>query len=71
MNLFGLPQWIEYLIAGGMICIMIASAAIILARAGRSVGWSLLLLLPWVQIALVWVFAFSGWPREDGETKTD
>jgi len=34
----------------------------ILHKAGYSGWWSLLTLVPIVNIAMIWVFAFSGWP---------
>ena len=34
----------------------------ILRRAGYSGWWSLLMLTPLVNIAMIWVFAFSDWP---------
>ena len=37
----------------------------ILARTGRSRWWAILALIPWVNIAALWVFAFTRWPALD------
>lgn len=34
----------------------------ILSKAGYSGAWSLLTLIPIVNIVMIWVFAFSAWP---------
>lgn len=36
----------------------------ILQRTGFSGAWALVALIPIVNILLLWVFAFSRWPRE-------
>jgi uncharacterized membrane protein YhaH (DUF805 family) len=38
------------------------SAARVLRKAGYSGWWALLTLVPIVNIALLWLFAFSDWP---------
>ena len=38
-------------------------------KAGFSGWWSLLMLVPLVNIALVWIFAFVKWPAETGGKK--
>lgn len=35
-------------------------------KAGFSGWWSLLMLVPLVNIAMIWVFAFVKWPAEGG-----
>ena len=37
----------------------------ILARTGHSRAWAFLMIVPVVNLALVWVFAFARWPRLD------
>ena len=37
----------------------------ILARAGRSQAWGFLMIVPVLNLALVWVFAYARWPRLD------
>lgn len=63
MHYLGLPQWGEYLLQGILTFIMLASAAVVLGRAGRSPYFALLMIVPYVQIAALWVFAFSLWPK--------
>jgi hypothetical protein len=41
-------------------------AARILRRTGLSPWWSFLVLVPYVNVAALWVFAFASWPSEDG-----
>ena len=62
MSLFGLPFWLEYLIAGVLVLALIASASVVLTKAGRHPAWCFLLLIPYVQVIAVWVFAFMVWP---------
>jgi peptidoglycan/LPS O-acetylase OafA/YrhL len=55
---------------------MLAALAVIpawriLNRAGINGAWSLLLLIPFANFLLTWVFAFSRWPNDqDGRIKT-
>lgn len=35
----------------------------IVSKAGYSGAWSLLALVPFVNIIMLWVFAFSSWPN--------
>jgi len=51
------------LTALGLIYLLIV-ASLILRRAGYSAGWSLLLLVPLVNMVAVLVFALSTWPVE-------
>ena len=39
----------------------------ILNRAGRSGWWCLTLLIPVVNIVMIWVFAFTRWPAIDDQ----
>ena len=39
-------------------------AARILNKAGYSGWWSLIMLIPIVNIVFLWIFAFSKWPKE-------
>lgn len=36
----------------------------IVSKAGYAGAWSLLSLVPFVNFIMLWVFAFSSWPRE-------
>ena len=60
-----LPEWGYFLIGGILIFVAISASGIIVTRAGRNPYWSLLLLLPFVQIIALWVFAFVDWPVID------
>ena len=62
MQYLGLPQWGDYLLQGILTFVMLASAAVVLSRAGRSPYLAFLMVVPYVQIAAVWLFAFSLWP---------
>jgi len=38
-------------------------AMLILDKAGLGKGWALCLLIPIVNIIMLWIFAFTPWPR--------
>lgn len=40
----------------------------IVSKAGYSGAWSLLALVPVLNLLLLWVFAFSRWPNEGGRS---
>lgn len=61
----GLPQWVELLIFGLIIVYFMAIVSLVLARTGRSPVWTLLLLIPVVQVVVIWAFAYCHWPRVD------
>ena len=46
-----------------LVVVFLWLAARVLGKAGYSGLWSLILLVPLVNIIMVWVFAFSSWPR--------
>ncbi|MEQ9812675.1 MAG: hypothetical protein RLO50_07820 [Azospirillaceae bacterium] len=58
-----LPETLIYLIVSAIIVAKIGAAGFVLVKAGRSPIWALILLLPFVEVVAVWVFAFSRWPR--------
>lgn len=62
-GVFGGPAWIELLIIGIIIVYTFYICGKILARTGRGPIWTLMLLVPGVQIIAFWLFAFSRWPR--------
>ncbi|MHA6915916.1 hypothetical protein ACQUJO_22700 [Ralstonia pseudosolanacearum] len=39
----------------------------VLLRTGFSQWWTLLVLLPLVNLIALWIFAFSTWPRQSSE----
>lgn len=60
-----LPLWGQYLLQGILIFVMLASAAVVLSRAGRSPYLVFLLVVPYVQIIALWAFAFTLWPAAE------
>jgi hypothetical protein len=60
------PFWLEYLLKGLAIIAMMAFPAIIAGRAGRSPYLALLLMVPVVNVAAVWAFAYAKWPGTSG-----
>lgn len=46
-------------------------AARILRRTGLSPWWSLLVLVPYLNVAALWVFAFVRWPLDTNAARTD
>lgn len=58
-----LPLWGQYLLQGLIIFSAIAAAAVVLSRAGRSPYYALLIIIPYVQIIALWIFAFTLWPK--------
>jgi hypothetical protein len=63
MNYLDLPLWEQYLLQGVLIFIYIACAAVVLTRAGRSPYYAFLIVIPYVQLVALWVFAFTAWPK--------
>lgn len=65
MTLPDLPLWAEYLLKGLTILCMMAFPAVAVGRAGRSPYFALLLMIPLVNVAAVWAFAYARWPNRD------
>lgn len=63
-----MPEWLDYLIRGIFIFILMCATCVVASRAGRSPYWSLLAIVPYTLVVLVWVFACTRWPKVD---KTD
>lgn len=59
------PFWLSSLLHGIFIFVSMAAGAVVLTRAGRSPWFTFLLLLPFVQIVALWVFAYTAWPKRD------
>jgi hypothetical protein len=64
--LWTLDPVLMHTVFGILLVIQIGSAAFILARTGVTPVWALVLLVPFVSIIAVWVFAFMRWPRFEG-----
>ncbi len=62
----GLEPWLANLIVGLLIVARMALGAVVLIRAGLSPLWVLLLLVPFIEVIAIWVFAYTRWPRLDG-----
>lgn len=69
MWLFDLEPWLAHLIIGVVLAITMGCGGMVAARAGRSPLWVLLLLVPFVNVALLWAFAYSRWPRLEPDQK--
>lgn len=57
------------LIALVFIALVLWSCARISRKAGFSGWWSLLMLVPLVNIVMIWVFAFADWPAESNKDR--
>lgn len=55
----------ELLIGSIVTMYMLIAGGWVLAKAGRSPLWILLLLFPYLNVLAVWVFAFIRWPFVD------
>lgn len=60
----GISIW-QLVIIIGIIAIPILIFAPILKKAGFSKWWSICILIPIVNLLLIWVFAFIEWPVEN------
>lgn len=69
MTLFDIPNWVEYTLVGFLIMYFMYACGMILARIGKSPAWCLLLFIPFVQIIVLWIFAFMKWPAFEKEEK--
>lgn len=58
-----LPEWGRYLLQGIFLFCQLATGAVVVGRAGKSPYWALLIVIPYVQIAAIWGFAYSKWKK--------
>ena len=58
------PFWLQYLIRGALVTLLIISSAVAATRAGRSPYWALLMVVPYVAVIALWVLAFTRWPND-------
>jgi hypothetical protein len=65
MSWDAVPQWAQYLAQGLLLFALMASSAVVLSRAGKNPYWALFTVIPYVVVAIVWVFAWSRWPKVD------
>ena len=61
MGSFSIWHWIIILL---YLAIIVVPCWRIVRKAGYSGAWALLLLVPLVNVILLWVFAFIRWPSE-------
>lgn len=60
-----LPLWADYLVGGITILLFLVSGGIAIGKSGRNPSWALVMLVPWVQIVMIWLWAYKRWPRRD------
>lgn len=58
-----IPMWLSYLFKGLSIFAMMALPAIVAGKAGRNPYMALLLMVPFLNVAVVWAFAYAEWPK--------
>ncbi|AWK87800.1 hypothetical protein [Azospirillum thermophilum] len=61
-----LEPWQLYLFISLVLTYSMVAGGWVLAKAGRSPLWILLLLIPYVNVLAVWAFAYIRWPFVDG-----
>lgn len=61
MGSLSIWHWLIVLI---MLAIYLVPAAKIASKAGYSGWWCLIMIVPLVNLVMLWVFAFSSWPVE-------
>lgn len=66
-TIFGLPPWGFYTLLSLVMTYWISIGGWALARAGRSPLWVLLLCVPWVNVIVIWLFAYARWPAMAAE----
>lgn len=65
MTGFGVVHWIFFVI---MVILIVYPIGRILGRVGLSPFWSVLALIPLVNLIGLWVLAFVDWPGKSGST---
>lgn len=60
-----LEPWQFYLIISLVMTYTMVAGGWVLAKAGRSPLWVLFLLIPYVNVLAIWVFAYMRWPFVD------
>ena len=61
----------EYILIAAFIAFTLWLGAKILDKAGIHKGWVFCLLIPVVNIIMIWVFAFTHWPNLKDDVKQD
>lgn len=63
MDSFSIWHWLAVLTYISMIAAFVFPCWKIVSKAGYAGAWSLLALIPLVNVIMLWVFAFSSWPN--------
>ena len=63
MGTFSIWHWLIVFLVIALVVFVVWPAVRILHKAGYSGWWSLLMLVPFVNIIGIWLFAFAKWPR--------
>lgn len=61
MEGYSLIHWLAF---AAMVAVILYPIGRILARIGLSPFWSLVALIPFVNLVALWVLAFGRWPRD-------
>lgn len=64
---FGIGHWVAFAI---MVAVLLYPIGRILGRIGLSPFWSILALIPLVNVIALWVLAFVDWPWKDRRTSS-
>lgn len=64
-SIFGLAPWVVNLIAALYITYKLVLGGWIVAKAGRSPLWGLMVLVPFAELIGIWLFAYARWPFMD------
>jgi hypothetical protein len=64
MEGFGVVHWLAFV---AMVAVVLYPIGKILGRVGLSPFWSILALIPFINLIALWVLAFSDWPRGAGK----
>jgi hypothetical protein len=63
---YGLDHWLIFVV---MVAVLLYPIGRILARIGLSPFWSILALIPFVNLIALWFLAFINWPERESEAR--
>lgn len=69
--LMALPPVAGHLVVAAHIVTLMAFASFAYARAGLSPLWVLALLVPGLNVATLWLLAYTRWPKVDGPPRIE
>ncbi len=68
MGSVSIYHWLVVLVALGLILLAVGfPVARILKRMGLSPWWTVLALIPYLNVVALWIVAFVRWPKVDGD----